>query len=161
VSFLLDRPLHQARCASFNDEPKHWREVRALHESHYDISTPFVIPGPPTKESGPSTPIKLPPETPAPQQVSPQQPLTPAYSVFSSPMSSSVASSSPAKSVEAQVNFSSFVFSSSFSIHAIPVSAETSPPLTSSSSRFNRQCLPDLCEILHGSGPPSLNRDLV
>ena len=155
-SFLLDRPLPpKARCGSFNDEPKHWREVRVLHESYYDISTPFVIPEPPTKESRPSTPIKVPSEAPAVQQVSSQQ--LPAYSILSSPMSSSVASS-PVKSVGAQVKILSSVFSSS--IHAIPVSTEISPPLTSSSSRVDSQCLPDLCEILHGSGSPSLNRDL-
>ncbi|RDB27602.1 hypothetical protein Hypma_003827 [Hypsizygus marmoreus] len=72
-----------------NDEPNHWREVRALHKSHYGLTTPFTIP-PPRTIIHPISPMK--PSTTS-------EPPTPC-TVYSSPGSS--VATSPAKSITAQ-----------------------------------------------------------
>ncbi|EIM88809.1 uncharacterized protein STEHIDRAFT_138004 [Stereum hirsutum FP-91666 SS1] len=106
------------RCTSVNDELEHWQRVLTLHQEHYDLTEPFIIPPPPipaaparvalspTKSNhqrqvssalpAVSTPKKRPPENvdPSPSGHSITY-LTPTKSVISSPSRSHAGSASP------------------------------------------------------------------
>ncbi|KAF7298410.1 Stn1 domain-containing protein [Mycena kentingensis (nom. inval.)] len=73
VSFKESRRIlvdEIVRCASANDEPRHWLDVQDKHENYYFLDQPFVIPErPPPLSQPPSTPqatiAYLRPETPS------------------------------------------------------------------------------------------------
>jgi hypothetical protein len=49
-------------CKSRNEEPLHWRRVRELHKTNYDLKEEFVIPAPAVAAPAvaePATPLKI------------------------------------------------------------------------------------------------------
>ncbi|KAF9043527.1 hypothetical protein BDZ89DRAFT_980528 [Hymenopellis radicata] len=68
----------------YNDEPRHWKRVRNLHDTDYDLKEPFVLPAP--KKARPATPETTTPEgdhsappssTPPPSPSPPPPPIIP------------------------------------------------------------------------------------
>ncbi|KAJ6632263.1 hypothetical protein B0H10DRAFT_1976762 [Mycena sp. CBHHK59/15] len=72
------------QCVSANDEPNHWIAVRALHETHYSLKDPFVLPLRPSSQDSNAVPVVV-PVTPFSSASTPSSPLK---SLVKSPTSS-------------------------------------------------------------------------
>ncbi|TFK20888.1 hypothetical protein FA15DRAFT_598905 [Coprinopsis marcescibilis] len=74
------------KCGTFNEELRHYRNVRKLHEQHYSLREPFVIPEfkPEKSHATPSRSVVGPKQTPARFDI----PSSPGTSVASSPVKS-------------------------------------------------------------------------
>lgn len=71
------------KCKSYNEEPQHWQQVRALHKSSYSVPGPFILP----------TPLSVAPPSDFYASTTQQEPPSPSTSATS--YAPSVASSPP------------------------------------------------------------------